>query len=119
MADRKILPEQVLPHLRAALETGSNDICFWAAQIATGFPSPELVVPLENLLFHNPDADVRFFAAGAIRHISDERALSALQQALLHEQDPEVREILPQSIEEWHEWKKIREEENKLASKAE
>jgi hypothetical protein len=90
-------PDQVVPHLIEALRSNYPSVRYWCAQIAEYFPVPELVDPLQELLFSR-DRDIRSAAASALEGITDRRVDALLQQALKFEADPDLYVQLTEEI---------------------
>ncbi len=92
--------EKVLPHLIPALQSPSNDIRYWTAQIATRFPNPLLLAALESLA-RDEDSGIRFFGIVALEQIDDMRVPEIFRELSETERDPEIRELLTNAIAEY------------------
>jgi hypothetical protein len=76
---RQFPDEQVLPCLSRALATGNSASRYWVAQIASIFPSDDLVDSLVECL-RDEDAAVRHMAVVCLEQINSSRSQDALQK---------------------------------------
>ena len=92
-------PSLVLPHLIAALQSHSESVAYWCAQIAEHFPDPSLIDPLISLTKHQNE-DIKAAAITAIGGIQDPRVLENLNELLLEDDlDEDMRELVQDGIE--------------------
>ena len=97
-------PDQVLPHLQAALRSPHLGVRYWASQCAMDFPSPTLVPALKDLLRSNgPDnLGCHYFAVAALeqvwRQCSHVPVLEVLEQALSTIPEDDVRTLIQEIL---------------------
>ena len=89
----KFMPEDVVPHLACALIVGPKSVRYWCAQIASAFPSTDLIAPLCECLKDN-NSGVREFAAFAISRIQERDSLMILRNHLNVEANEEIRNLI-------------------------
>ena len=78
----KFEPADVIPHLIAGIRGETPGARSWSAEIASGFPSPELIEPLTEALAEG-DPDLTDAAVIALSFIDDPRARDVLRVALM------------------------------------
>ena len=79
--------EEVLPHLRSAIESPHDAVRFWSIQMAPTFIDESLVGPLLLNLEH-PSPFVRSAAADALSFVNEQFVRDALHQRNRIETDP-------------------------------
>lgn len=77
----KFEPADVIPHLIAGIRGQTPGARSWSAEIASAFPSPELIEPLTEALAAG-DPDLTDAAVIALSFIDDPRARDVLRVAL-------------------------------------
>lgn len=96
---RQFHPKDIVMHLVKALRSSYHSVRGWAAQLAMQFPQPELMKPLEDILFnYDEDSAIRSWAAISISFIDDPLIDGILERALRHEQNPKVRNDIINAI---------------------
>jgi len=90
-------PNDVVPILSLALQTGGKGVKYWGAQIAERFPDSRLLGPLAVTL-SDPDSDIRSASALAIACIGGRDARALLGSRLEIEDDSEVRESIAELL---------------------
>lgn len=89
----------VLPHLKTALSSNFRSIRYWNTQIASLFPTIELLAPLTELL-NEDDFDIKYAALTAIGQISDEKVLDVIKCFQNKETDLELLELSQEIIDD-------------------
>lgn len=97
MVFRKFEPVDVIPHLITALRSERLGTRTWSAEIASGFPSPDLIRPLSEVL-SNGDFDLRYAAITALEQIKDSRITDVLRAALEREEEEEIRNLIAEVL---------------------
>lgn len=90
-------PTVVVPHLIRALGSPHRSVRYWNAQIASRFPSTDLIEPLVRLL-EERDHDLSYAAVTALEQIKDDRVVLKLQEALQRQSDPDIRVLIEEVI---------------------
>lgn len=89
----KYSPLLVLPHLITALHSEHSGVRYWCAQIASRFPSAELIDPLARLIREDSSA-IAYAAVTAMEQIDDDLAIQKLEELLKQVTTPEIRELI-------------------------
>lgn len=89
----KYSKEQVVPHLIEALKSQYSGVKYWAAQIASSFPDPNLITPLTQLLVE-PSTDLRYAVIVALSQIDDRSIIGVLKNAQKRETDREITDLI-------------------------
>lgn len=94
---RKFPAKQVVPHLKAGLESDFENVRMWSGDSARYFPHPLLVEPLAQLM-QNESAEVRLMASAALEMIEIPEVVRLAREQLPLETDEDVIDVLQQII---------------------
>lgn len=84
--------EEVIPHLKDALNSKQYSILYWNAHIASSFPSNELLQQLQNLLLEK-DFDLKFATLTALGQFDKSLSEPIVRSFLKMEQEQELIDI--------------------------
>ena len=96
---KKYNRDEVVPHLRTSLNSKHEGVRYWSAQIASNFPSAELIKPLKNLLRDN-NRDIRYATITALEQIGGDIVKDFLETHLIAESDEEIKELVKDVLQE-------------------
>lgn len=91
--------DEVVPHLAQSLRSPYKSVRYWSAQIATRFPSENLIDALSNLLIEN-DYDMKYVAITALEQIGGERVRKILNDCKYKENDHEIQKLINEVLSE-------------------
>jgi hypothetical protein len=92
-------PDQVVPHLSAALVSSCAGVRYWCAQIAGAIPDARLVPALFTVL-GDPISDIRVEAAFALGRIGGAEVRDRLRALVDREADQEVLAAIQEALAE-------------------
>lgn len=90
---------EVIRHLKMTLKSSYKSIRYWNIQIASCFPTKELLETLSELLDED-DFDIKYAALTAIGQIDDEEVLDVIKDFQEKEKDLELQELAQEIVDE-------------------
>jgi hypothetical protein len=84
--------DDVVQSLKKHLTSGYKSVRYWNCQIASLFPSENLIAPLSNLLDEN--FDMKYFAILALGQIQSLRSKKVLQEYFAKEGNQELKDLI-------------------------
>ncbi|MDM1347481.1 HEAT repeat domain-containing protein [Myroides marinus] len=84
-------PVDVIPYLKEALSSDIYSIRYWCLQIASSFPSEDLLLPVNNILM-NDDFDLKYCALAFFEVLNSPLSIDLIEGFTFYEKNNELLE---------------------------